>query len=593
MKNLAVQSLKFDDIKANLRSFLQGNPAYADFNFEGSGISTLVNLLAYQTHYIGYFVKMLIDESFVDSAHTKGALLSHAKRVGYIPRGKKSATATVVLTVNTTTAAEPTNRFLELERGNQFRSSNSKDDARMFVVVDGSTIYNRTVNGSNVTYVSDPVQVSEGQFRTWNFKVVSSIVNQRFIIKDQDVDIDSIRVRVKSSEFATDWEEYSLASTVEDLGKTSTVYFLTTDENGNYQLFFGDDVFGVKPSDGNYVEVTYVASAGAAGNGAKVFTFIQPSVGSLKDYSSYSVATVSASSGGCDPQTIDELRYAIPNHWRRQNRLVTASDYRSMLLGEYRNIDSINVWGGEDNDRKDYGKVYISIKPKDAERLTSISREKIRDQLIKSKSVVGSDVVFVDPEYIYVDINVFADVAFQKTSKTKPEMSSLVSSRIISYSDLKLSKFDAILSDVDMLNAIIADDPAFISVYTQKEISRVIFHRHKTTVDQRVDFGNSFVAGTVVSGDININSVIYNLKDVAGELRLFNKTTGSSTTAGTVNYVEGSLSYHLPAEARIVGYELASTGELSFKAVPSIPDIYTTLNKIIKIRNINVKINVG
>lgn len=587
MKNLPVQTLEFEGIKDNLKSFLKGNPAYNDFNFEGSGISTLLNILSYNTHYIGYFVKMLLDEAFVDSAHTRSAMLSHAKRTGYIPKGKRAASAGVTLKINTTLAEEPASHYLNVPRGSTFVSANNTQDTRVFTVVDGSTIYKRSVSGSNVTYTSDPIEIYEGEIRSWKFKVDATVLNQRFIIRDNDIDIDTIRVRVKENDLAVNFREYHLASGISDIGPTSEVFFVTTDENGYYQVFFGNGVFGVQPQNDNLIEVTYIGTNGETGNGAKTFTF-NPS-GALAAFNNFEVVTLSNSSGGREAETTEELKFSVPHHFRRQSRLVTADDYRSILLGEFRNIDSMNVWGGEENTRRDYGKVYVSIKPRNSERLTALAREQIREQFVKKMGVVGSDVVFVDPDFIEVDLTIFAKIDLRKTSKSLPEMITQISDRIQEYNSTQLSKFDSILSDIGLLNFVRNSDESITSIYSNKIIGKNYLHLHGTTASQIVSFGNPIVPGSLNSTSVVLVGSTYSIKDdMQGALSLVDSSGKKYMAVGTVDYDKGTFTYMLPAAARIADFELSTYGRVYFTAAPTRPDITTYLNNIVRISKIKV-----
>jgi hypothetical protein len=587
MKNLPVASLRFDDIKNNFKDFLKGNDRYQDFNFEASGISTLLNVASYQTHYIGFFVKMLLDEAFVDSAHTRQALLSHAKKGAYIPKGKQSAQAEVVLKINTTLLAEPLSRSIAIERGATFKAVNDNQDQRIFSVLDGTTIYNRVVTGSNVQYTSVPFRIYEGTFRAWNFVVDTSVQNQRFILKDEKADVGTFRVRVKENSTASTYDEYTLASDVLDLDANSKVFFVSTDENGFYQIFFGNNVFGVQPENGNAVEISYISTNGETGNGAKTFTF-QP--GSLP-YSGYVVDTNSVAAGGMEPQTIEELRFAIPNHRKRQNRIVTSSDFRSILLDEYRNVDSLNVWGGEENTIRDYGKIYVSIKPKNSDKLTALSRTQIRESIVKKYGVVGIDVVFLDPDFINVDLTITAKLDLRKTTRSQPELFNLILEKVNTYNASNLSKFDSVLSDVDLLSYIKAEDPAFVSLYSSKVLKKNHTHLHSSTSTNTVVFGNRLIPGTAKSGNITYGTEVVYLKDNGyAQMSLVRVSNDSVIVAniGSVNYITGTISYTLPAATKVAGYETSTSGILQFQAVPAVPDINTNLNNIVRIESVKV-----
>lgn len=585
MKNLPVNSLNFEDIKDNLKTFLKGNELYKDFNFEASGISTLINILSYQTHYIGYFVKMLLDEAFVDSAHTRQALLSHAKRNSYIPRGKKAAAAEVILRVVTTIANEPASRSIEIRRGDKFNSSNNTQDNRVFNVLDGSIAYNRQVDGDVVTYVSDNLRIYEGTLRTWNFVVDTSVVNQKFVIRDANADIDTLRVRVRENDTSTQYTEYMLASDIMDLERNSNAYFISTDEAGYYQIFFGGNVFGTQPDNGNAIEVTYVSTNGETGDGARQFRFVS----SIPTSYTYETEVTSISGGGAEPQTIEELRFAIPNHIRRQNRILTESDARGVLLENFRNIDSINIWGGEKNEERDYGKLFVSIKPKFSDRLTALNKTQIRDDIIRKHGFVGIDVVFLDPDFINVDMTIAVSLDMRKTNKSQPEVFNDIQAKVNEYNVTFLSKFDNILSDLALLNFIKANNPAVSSIFTRKTLFKNHGHLHQSTSTNNVRFGNELAPRSIVSSEIKYGLQMVVLKDNGfGNISLYNGDVIILPNIGSVNYNTGSIFYTLPANTRIAGFETSQIGTLKISAVPVVPDIMTSMNNIVRIASTKV-----
>lgn len=586
MKNLQVQSLNFDDIKDNLKEFLKGQETYKDFNFEASGISTLINILSYQTHYIGYFVKMLLDEAFVDSAHTRQALLSHAKRNSYIPRGRKAAGAEVVLRASVSLANDSAARNFEIRRGDKFNSTNNTQDNRVFNVLDGSLAYNREVNGDVVTYTSETLRIYEGTLRTWNFVVDTSVVNQKFVIRDANTDIDTLRVRVRENDTSSQYTEFMLASDVMDLDKNSNAFFVSTDEAGYYQIFFGGDVFGAQPDNGNAIEVTYISTNGETGNGARQFRFVPQTPTSGW---SYDTVVTSISGGGAEPQTIEELRFAIPNHIRRQNRILTEGDARGILLDNFRNIDSINIWGGEKNEERDYGKLFVSIKPKYSDRLTALNKTQIRDDIVRKYGFVGIDVVFQDPDFINVDMQVVVSIDLRKTNKSQPEVFNEILARVNEYNTTKLSKFDNILSELELLNFIKASNPAVVSIFTRKKLFKEHQHLHQSTSTNTVRFGNELAPRTIVSAGINYGSQIVTMRDDGnGNISLYNGDVLVLGLIGSVNYATGTILYTLPANTRITGFESAQIGSLKVTATPVDPDIQTSMNNIVRIASTKV-----
>lgn len=582
MENLNLQSLDFNDLKNAFKAFLKANPNYADYNFEASGISTLLNILAYNSHINGFYTKMLLDESFIDSAHTREALLSHAKRTGYVPRGRRSARAEVTLAI--TVDEMPPSQSLTVPRGSAFTATNAVNDTRVFYNADDVVIHDFTYNQDDtITFISAPFTIFEGSLESYRFTADANDIAQRFVIKDADIDIDTIRVNVYPSLGSTVKTEYNRGDNVLELAGDSNVYFLTTTELGYYQVVFGDGTFGAPLSDGNVIECVYIASNGESGNGAQTFTY-NPNIGNFENHQ---VTTISASSGGMEAENIESLRFTIPHHYRRQNRIVTESDYKSVLLSEFRNIDSINVWGGETNSRREYGKVFVSIKPKNADSLTASARNEIKNTIVERYGVVGSDVIFVDPDFINVEVVVTAKIDKKKTNRTTGQLQSLVISQVSNYNANTLNRFGNLLSDVEMLDQVRSSEPAIVSLYSSKVLKKVVQIIHGSTGTYPVVFGNAIEPG-VETSPLVYGGAVMTLKDADkdGNLYLVRQDNGTkflTRSFGTVDYSTGEIAFQLPGSARVQGYQNETIGALTWTTTPVNPDIETVENNIVRI----------
>lgn len=597
MNNLPVQALNFLDIKTNFTSFLKGDPFYKDYNFDASGISSLLNILAYNTHYIGYYTKMMLDESFVDSAHTRIAMLSHAKRSGYVVKGQRSAQADVQLAISMNPSQEPISGTILIPKGTSFKSTNSTQDTRIFQVIDDVLVYNRSVVGGQVVYTSDPFTIYEGSSETWSFTVDNTDINQRFIIKDYDIDVDTIRVNVRAHAGSLTVTEFLLADDIFEIDSTSNVFFFTTNEDGYYQVFFGNGVFGVKPDNNNVVEVTYVSTSASAGNGAKSFTYNPPPIDltnnyNIGNYTNFTVTTVSPSSGGMDEEDVDSLRFTVPYHYRRQNRIVTESDYQTVLLSEYRNIDSLNVWGGEKNTIRQYGQIFISIKPKYSDALTSSARNEIATAIISKYGIVGVEPVFVDPEFINIDLTIKAKIDSRKTNRSLGEIEKLLLDRATQYNSDNLNRFNETLSDVNMLDYLMNGEAEIISIYDTKVLRKSMTIIPKSTATNSLVFGNPINSG-VASTTFNYAGNLCLFKDdptlADGNLYIYsNGIKLIQKAAGTINYLTGEIDFSLPAAAVMVGYENLSSASIEFQVTPQTPDIDTYLNNITRIATTRV-----
>lgn len=595
MLNLPVQSLEYSDIRTKFIEFLSADNAYKDFNYDAAGVSAQMNIMAYHAHMIGFFVKMLLDEAFVDSAHTLKAQRSHAKKTGYVPKGRRSARADLKLSITMPTAEAPANDLILIPAGSSFSGTNTTQDRRVFHVIDDVVATARADGIGEVTYTSPEITAFEGTKLTWRFRVDSSVVGQNFVIKDQNCDVDSIRVRIKADANATESRPFLPAKFLTDVNPTSEVYYITTNEDGFYQVFFGENIYGVQPVTGNVIEVDYVSTNGESGNGAKTFLFNPPSpvnqppfhVGNFNDFS---IEVVSPASGGMEAEDADSLRFTIPNHWRRQNRIVTESDYYGILMEEFRNIDSLSVWGGERAKQRDYGKVFCSIKPKNAQYLTGAAKREISESIVKKFGVVGSEVVFVDPEYIDVEVSVSVRVSKNKTDKTPADITSDVTQRIWGYADRTLNKFQVFLSDIDMLTAARGGDSYIASLFSSKVLKKATTVVYGSTGATETDFSNELRPRTVSSSEFTYGGEAVHIKDDGAGALFLSRSNGTRVLPaqiGTVDYAAGTLSYAFPSFARVPGYT-GQNGIVTFEAAAVNPDVNTSLNNIVRITKVRV-----
>lgn len=605
---LTINSLDYPEIRDNLVSFLQsqldsaGNPIYQDFDFQASGISTLINLLSYNTHYIGYYIKMLLNESFIDSAVKRESLLSKAKLSGYVPRGKTSARADIKLSINIDVSNseqyEPSSKSILIPRGTSFSGVNNDQDQRVFYTVDDLFIKN--IDNSLypiINYISDTFTIYEGKLQEWKFKIDTSLLNQRYIIQDKSIDIDTIRMIIIPDGLITG-DEYFLASNVFDVTSTSKVFYLTTQEDGFYEIIFGNNIFGKSPSNKSIVYLYYISSNGESGNGCKKFQFNKPSqdiptennIGNWEDFNVIT-ETGTISSGGCEPETVDSLRFTIPHHNRRQHRIVTSDDYKSIIISEFRNIDSINVWGGENNIHKDYGKIYISVKPKFSDKLTLTAKKDIQSRLLSKYCVVGMQPVFIDPEFINVELTVYGKVESKRTNKTFGQIEKDIIFEIQDYNSNQLNVFDNFLSDVTLLNNIKSKVTSLKSCYSKKTINKDQDIIYKSEIENEMYIGNSIENGIKSSLFNYGTSVCYFADDSDGNVFIYKESDNQKLLVksfGRVDYTNGIIYYQFPVYGTLVQNNYGSSGTINFTMTPTNPDIETYLQNIVRITKIRV-----
>lgn len=605
---LPINSLDYPEIRENLISFLQsqtdaqGNPVYQDFNFQASGVSSLVNLLSYNTHYIGYYVKMLLNESFIDSSVKRESLLSKAKLTGYVPKGKTSARADlslrITIDIENPEHYEPSSKSILIPRGTSFSGVNTELDQRIFYTVDDIFVKNLNYdNAPEVVYSSDVFTVYEGKFQEWKFKIDSSLLNQRYIIQDKNVDIETIRMVVFPDGSLTG-EEYFLATDVFKVDENSKVFYLTTQEEGFFEVIFGNNVFGKMPGNKSTVFVYYMSSNGESGNGCKRFRFNKPSQdipteSNIGNWEDFEILTDpgTISSGGCEAETPESLRFTIPHHYRRQNRIVTSDDFKSIIISDFRNIDSINVWGGEDNIQKDYGKIYLSIKPKYSDRLTLTAKNDIQNRLISKYCVVGMQPVFVDPEFVNVELTVYAKIENKKTNLTFGQIEKNIIDEISEYNTSTLNVFDNFYSDVELMNRIKDSVPAIKSCYSKKTINKDQNVIYQAEIETAQIIGNPILNGIKSSTFSYGTNLCYFADDLNGVIFIYKDSDKSKLipqSFGRVDYEKGVIYYQFPKYAILTQNHFGSSGTINFTAVPLNPDIETFLQNIVRITKIRV-----
>jgi len=380
---LRVTELDFDTIKQNIISYLSQYPGFTDYNYEGSALSVLINALAYNTHYLAFYMNMLSSEAFLDSAVLRQSVVSHAKHLNYMPTSRKAATSIVNITVDPSPA---TPAFITIPKGHQFTASSDSTD---FIF---STKEALTITPVSGVYTATDVPIIQGEWYTYTSLVDNTIPKQRFIIPDANVDVSTITVKVQNSTTDLTQEVYSFVSDFNLLTPTDKVYFLQESENERYEVYFGDNVIGQKPVDGNIVIVEYLVTDGEAGNyigNGNTATTKFYSASPIQNYSSVVVTTLTPGFGGAEKEDIEHVRFAAPKNYQAQNRAVTINDYKTLLVRDYPNALSLSIWGGEDNEPPAYGKVFISIRPVQGYELTRTTKEYIKNTILKKYNVVS------------------------------------------------------------------------------------------------------------------------------------------------------------------------------------------------------------
>lgn len=428
-----VSELDFDTIKSNLKEYLRSQDRFSDYDFEGSGLNILLDILAYNTHYMGYYMNMIANEGYLDSAVIRDSVISRAKHLQYTPTSMRSATANVTIVVTPPSGNTISQLLLPIYTAFQ---SESVDGINYSFVTTESTLVSKNLISNTFTFSG--VTLKQGEHFSYEFPVTSTNPQTPFEIPSSNIDTSTLLVSVQASDLDTTTTTYTLANDITTLTSNSNSYFLQAGTDNKYSIYFGDGYLGRQLSNGNIVIVDYIDTDGPASNKANVFT----PMASIGGFSNVSVQTNSSASGGSLAEDIDTIKFRAPLAYVAQNRAVNVFDYSTLLQHDYPNIDQISVWGGEDNDPIVYGKVFLSLKPRNGYVITNIEKDRIIDELIRTRNVMTVIPEIVDPDYLYLLIRsrVYYDIT--KTNLSPNDISTIVSQAIINYTDEQLGQFN-------------------------------------------------------------------------------------------------------------------------------------------------------
>jgi hypothetical protein len=560
MANLRITELDFDTIKSNLKDYLKnytdddGAPYFTDFDFEGSGISILLDVLSYNTHYNAYLASMVVNDMFLDSAVKRSSAVSLAKHMGYTPVSTRGAKATLTFTVS-----NPTNtpNFLTLEQYTPF-STTIDENALSFVNLNAVTI--QPVSG---VYTFTDIEIVEGIPLIYTYSVDTPGPAEKYIIPNDNVDTSTIKIIVQNSSVDTTQTVYTLAEDTIGVDGTSGVFFLEEASTGRFQIYFGDGIIGKLLTPGNLVSINYLISNGTLGNVSgnidQLFT-VGASIGGGSVAGSIT-ATVN-SRGGMEKEGLDSIKFRAPKYLASLNRAVTSADYKSLIESNYPLVESISVWGGDENDPPKYGKVIISLKPYNGYEITSAVKTEITNTILQNKQVLSITPEFIDPEYFYVNLDVKVKYNFKTTSYSSTNIQNLVVNTIQDYFSTNLQQFgkDFIFSklskDIDNTDTSIIGN--LMTVRLQKRIDPILNSVNNNYIlSDTIKFKNGLVPGSIGSTRFIVNNnggyldvIIKDVPDDAfpnnagsGTLQLINADTAIiiNSNYGTVKYDTGDI----------------------------------------------------
>lgn len=574
-KRIQVSELDFDAIKSNLKTFLQGQTEFQDYDFEGSGLSVLLDVLAYNTHYNGIYTNLAVNECFLDSASKRASVVSLAKMLGYMPRSASCATATVTATVTSPTSSPSTVTIPAMQP-----FTTSIDNVSY-------TFYNRsavTTALASGAYTFTGLVLTEGTPLQYKYTMAPGV---RFIIPNANADLNTLTVSVQQTSSSDVYEVYTRADTITEITELSHVYFVKEIDDGLYEISFGNDNLGIALSNGNVVTLDYMVSSLEEPNSASSFTY----GGVTLAGSSLSVTATAAASGGASSESIDEIKFNAPKYYAAQNRAVTPDDYKAIILKNFPEAQTISVWGGEDNNPPIYGKTYICIKPKEASKLTNLQKEFITNNILESRNIVSITPEIVDPEFFNIKVTSFVHYNPRATTKTAAQIETLVKESIMRYNDDDLERFDSVLRYSKLTKIIDETDPAIINNITRIMIRHPHDVKYNIASQYLLDLINPISQDGGKQGEVfastgfyipNSTELHFLDDDANGNIRLYYLNTNFEKVIvtpdmGTINYDTGSI------VVRSLTIRAIDGAFFEWQVKPESYDVVSALNQIVQI----------
>ena len=601
-KRLNVTEFDFDEVKDNLKVFMRNQTEFKDYDFEGSGLSALLDVLAYNTHYLGFNANMLANEMFLDSSQLRSSVVSHAKTLGYSTRSARAAKAILNVFLNTS------NISATVSAGTVFTTSVG-DTSYQFVTIQDVVSTNV---GSIIPF--NNLSVYEGSFVSTRYTADTQNVEQRFLINDDRADTTTLTVTVQNSSIDSITSTYTLATDISTLTSTSNVYFLQEVESGKFEIYFGDGILGNAIEDGNIIILNYVVTNKGVANGAVTFT----NSAAIDTVNSVNISTVSPSAGGSEPETIQSIKYNAPLDYASQGRCVTAEDYKTYVKQLFPNTQTASVWGGENgsfnpvtgvSDIAEYGKVFISVKSTTGLNLNEVQKAQLVTDL-SPYTVASISTVVVDPAIINLILNVNFKYNASATTQSEESLANLVNSTITRFNENYLKVFNSVFRHSQFTSLIDTTDSAILNNITTVSLSSLYTPNILGSYSFTVNFGNALYnphsghnasgggviasTGFYISG--NANEMFFD-DDGAGNLRIYYLDIGVRTyynvEAGTVNYTTGLVSANPLYISSVSNIDGNASTAIRMTATPSSTDIVGRRNQILEIDTLNTTINGG
>ena len=586
--------LDFQDIAENIKTYLKGQDKFKDYDFEGSNMSVLIDMLAYAGHIGGLNTNLAASEMFLDSAQLRKNVVSRAKDLGFTPASERASAAKIEIKLSNISNANgsiPTENDMTLPRGHNFSTT---FDGVSYNFVNASSVVPQR---DNQDFKYSNVEIIQGQYITDSFLFDNQIRNAKFVLSNPRIDRSRLEVSVNSGGSVS---KYSLSTEVSTITSSSRVFYAQENEEGFLEIYFGDDVLGKGLSDGDVINATYIAVDDIHADGAKLFS----SVDNINGFANHTITTLETANGGAEKESIESIKFKATKFYTSQNRLVTLNDYKAKVQEYYPNADAVAVWGGEDNDPPEYGKVFMSLKPQNSDYLSVAEKTQVQNKLNQLNMLTVRPVI-VDAEIVKILLTTVFKYNEADTTLSKGELETLVRNAIVGFDNSNLSNFDSIFRHSNLVKAIDETNVAILSNVTNVRLQKRKQVKLNNSEGFNILFGNGFYhphdghnkaaggiltsTGFKVDGDI-VNTYFFD-DDGAGNIRRYSLNSGTrifaDQSAGTIDYTSGKISIDAIKFTSTVN----SDTSIDFTVIPSSGDVVAIRGSLIDISIDDIRVS--
>ena len=591
---ITATDLDFDKISDNIKTYLKGQERFKDYDFEGSNLNVIIDMLAYAGHISGVNTNIAASEMFLDSAQIRKNVVSRAKDLGFVPASEQASSAQLNMKLSNVRNANgtiPTENDMTLPRGHNF--STVYDGVTYNFVNTTSVVPTR----DNVSFSYPTVDIVQGQYITDSFVFDSQIKNAKFVLANSRVDRSRLEVSVNSNGIVS---KYTLSTEVSTITSSSRVFYAQENEEGFIEIYFGDDVLGQGLVDGDLISATYITVDDIHADGAKLFTMTD----AINGFTNAEITTLSTASGGAEKEDIESIKFKATKFYTSQNRLVTLNDYKAKVSEYYPNADAVAVWGGEDNDPPEYGKVFISLKPQNSDYLSEVEKAEVTTKLNQLNMLTVRPVI-KDAEIVKILLTTVFKYNANDTTLSKGEIETIVRNAIVNFDNTNLNNFDSIFRHSNLVKDIDAANTAILSNITNVRLRK----RKQVNLSKSegfiIEFGNGFfhphdghnkasggiltTTGFKVDGD-SVNTYFFD-DDGSGIVRRYSIQGGvrvfADLAAGTIDYTNGKISVNAINFTSTVN----SDTSIDFTVLPSSDDVVAIRGSLIDISVDDIKVS--